>query len=119
MGLRLIGEAFAFGTRADLSGNEFRLLLHMAYTARDTDTPPIYFARREESAFALGRMVPDSPAPDDPQREQIEAERAAAFQAVKVAVAGLVRSGAIERRTVGGKGRRAVYAMTFPDRLLS
>lgn len=100
MGAQLVGKAFAFAALNDLRPNEALLLVWMAHTALDNDKQPRYFASRDESAIALGRSA-----------AEIAANRRAAHQAVKVAVAGLVKSGAIARIRVGREGTRAEYAL--------
>jgi hypothetical protein len=109
MGAQLVGRAIAFAAMNDLKPNEYRLLIFMALTALDTDQPPRYFASREESAFGLGRRVADGHTTDP---DEIAA-RDAAFKAVKLAVQGLVKCGAIERLQRGRSGRRAEFAVTF------
>lgn len=109
MGAQLVGRAIAFAAQNDLKPNEFRLLVFMALTALDTDQPPRYFASREESAYGLGRMVEDKFATDP----RAVSARDAAFWAVKVAVQGLVKAGAIERKQRGRNGRRAEFVLTF------
>lgn len=109
MGAQLVGKAFAFAVATSLKPNEKTLLIWMAFTALDSDQPPRYFASREESAYGLGRMVADRNTSDPVAL----AERASAFQLVKVATQGLVESGAIERVERGRSGHRAVFALTF------
>lgn len=113
VGARLVGEAFAFAAHRRLRPNEMRLLLFMALTALDTDKRPRYFAAREKSAVALGRLVPDTPSPTDPQYDRAIRERAAAFQRVKEAVQGLVAAGAIVSIKRGREGQRAEYELTL------
>lgn len=112
MGAGLVGRALAYGVEIQLNPNEFRLLVGMCLTALDADQPPRYYDSREASALILGRRVPDF-APDD---EPTELERDAAFKAVKVALNGLVKLGAIKRFRVGGNGRRAVYDLVLDAR---
>ncbi|MCM3779871.1 hypothetical protein [Microbacterium hydrocarbonoxydans] len=109
MGAGLVGRAIAYGADIQLNPNEFRLLVGMCLTALDADKPPRYFDSREALALILGRRVPDY-APED---EDGERERDAAFKAVKVALNGLVKLGAIKRYRVGGNGRRAVYDLVL------
>lgn len=73
-----------------LDGRPFRLLVHMALTAKDSDNPPMYWAGRDGMAEALGRE-------DDP----------AGHQAVKRALAVLKREGAVK---VDRKPRKARHA---------
>lgn len=109
MGAQLVGKAFVYAATHGLKPNETRLLLWMALTALDSDQPPRYFAAREESAFGLGHRIADRTTAD----ARAIAARASAFQLVKVALQGLVASGAIERLERGRAGRRAEYALTF------
>jgi hypothetical protein len=113
VGAQLVGKAFAFASRVALKPNEKLLLLWMSLTALDSDTPPKYFAARESSALALGRMVPDAPDPQDPDATSIEAERNAAFQRVKLATQGLVKAGAIRNVRRGREGSRAEFVLIF------
>lgn len=113
MGAQLVGRAFAFAATSRLTQSERLVLLFMAYTALDADKPPRYFASREQTAIALGRMVPDAVSPDDDRFAEVEAERTAAFQRVKLAVQGLVKAGAIERVRRGREGQRAEFVLVF------
>ena len=117
MGAQLVGQAFIFAARVPLKPNEFRLLLWMAHRALDSDKPPRYFAARESSALALGRIVPDQPDPFDPDADAINREREAAFQRVKIATQGLVRVHAIRSVRRGREGARAEYAIAFDGML--
>jgi hypothetical protein len=103
MGAQLVARAYRFGSQVALKPNEARLLMYMALTALDTDAEPKYFASREDSAFALGRDLANAS----------PAEIASAFQQVKVAVNGLMDTGAITRVTRGSAGRRAEYGITL------
>ncbi len=107
MGARLVGLAYIYAIDIPLNPNEFRLLCWMAMTALDDDPTPRYFAAREASALALGRRVVDDGYGDD--NDQLE--RDSAFQAVKVALNGLVAMGAIDRVVTGRNGRRSEYAI--------
>lgn len=107
MGARLVKQAIAFAVDVPLRPNEFRLLTYMAVTALDEDQPPRYFDSRESSALALGRRVPD------PGTSEADAERSAAFQAVKVALSGLTALGAVRRLKAGRAGQRAEYAIAL------
>lgn len=69
-----------------LRGSAFRLLVHMALTAKDSDSPPHYWGGRDGMAEALGKGAD-----------------AAGHQAVKRAVASLVAAGAITRVRGGRK----------------
>lgn len=109
MGAGLVGRALAYGADIQLNPNEFRLLVGMCLTALDADSPPRYYDSREASALILGRRVANA----TPEDEDAEREREAAFKAVKVALNGLVKVGAVKRLRVGGNGRRAVYGMVL------
>lgn len=109
MGANLVGRAIAFAVDIPLQPNEFRLLVGMSLTALDTDSTPRYFDSREASALILGRRVPNAVHADDPASDAVAREREAAFQAVKVALSGLNKLGAIKRARTGGNGRRAEY----------
>jgi hypothetical protein len=113
MGAQLVAAAYAFAAKHEppLKPNEKLLLIFMALTALDTDKSPRYFAARESSALALGRLVPDAPTSDNPRADEINAERAAAFQRVKEALAGLVKAKAIERVRSGRPGQRAEFVL--------
>ncbi|MCC2032188.1 hypothetical protein [Microbacterium allomyrinae] len=114
MGANLVGRTFSYRAHVPvLSQTEFDLLVYMSLTALDNDTPPLYFDSRESSALALGRIVPDAVAPDDPRCDEVDRERTAAFQRVKVAIQGLVALGAIERVRQGGNGHRAEFAIVL------
>lgn len=111
MGARLVGAAFVFGTRHDLKGNEARVLAFMALRALDTDTTPRYFAAREETAQALGYLVPDEPRPDDPDLAAAMRARSAAFRRVSEAITGLIDHGALRVIRRAQTGQRAEYAL--------
>lgn len=113
MGASLVKLAIAFGATHKLTGNEFRVLIQMAVTAKDTDPEPSYWSSREDSARALGRMIPDEPAPDDPDADAKRRERDAAFFALKGAIRGLRTAGAIQTTDPGRRGHRAVYKLTL------
>lgn len=106
MGAQLVGKAFAFGLSHRLTHAEFRLLAHMAHTARDTDQPPRYYGSREASAAALGYWLPveGESAAGDRLRES-------AFEGVRRATAALVRKGAITRVRSGRAGQRAEFTI--------
>jgi len=118
VGATLTGEAFAYAAREYAAGrpllhNERLLLLFMAHTALDADQPPRYFGSRERSAVALGRMVPDEPSMDQPDRDRLLKERHNAFSLIKTATRGLVARGAIERVRTGRAGQRAEFVLRF------
>lgn len=113
MGLRLVGEVMSYRVDVPLHANEFGLLIGMAYTARDSDDPPRYYDSREASALALGRRVPDAHPGDQGCRCSDCRSRAAAFEAVKVALRGLVALGAVERVRRARAGQRAEYAIVL------
>lgn len=84
-----------------LDGRPFRLLVHMALTAKDSDSPPKYWAGRDGMAAALGRN-------DDP----------AGHQAVKRALSVLKREGAVKLDRAPRKARhtaRWVLVLTPPS----
>lgn len=119
MGATLTGEAFAYAAMEHEAGrplphNERLLLLFMAHTALDADQPPRYFGSRERSAVAFGRMVPDEPSLDQPDRDRLMRERHNAFSLIKTATRGLVARGAIERVRSGRAGQRAEFVLRFP-----
>lgn len=113
MGAQLVGRVIAYGADVPLKPNEFRLLVGMAHTALDTAERPRYFDSREASAMILGRRVPDAVHESDPSSERVTKERNAAFQAVKEALNGLSKLGAIKRQRTGGNGRRAEYTIVL------
>lgn len=100
-----------------LSADARVVLLLMAMHARDDDEVPRYFMQREATCVALGRMVPDAPARDDPRAAAIVRERAAAFQRLKVVTGELVASGMLQRVKRGQRHQRAEYALTIPSPL--
>lgn len=106
-----MGRVIAYGVDVPLKPNEFRLLVAMALTALDGDTPPRYFDSREASAVALGRRVPDALPADHPDFRLVDDERKAAFSAVRQAIDGLVKLEAIERLKAATNGRRAEFAL--------
>lgn len=110
MGIKLIGRSIVYGVDVPLHGNEFRLLVGMSYTALDDDETPRYFDSREAAALKIGRRVPDAH-PGKTCTCEICRERSKAFEAVKVAIRGLVALGAIERLKRGQAGQRAEYAI--------
>lgn len=107
MGARLVKRAYIYAVDVPLTPNEFRLLNWMALTALDEDITPRYFDSRESSALALGRRVVDDGYGDDDDQRQ----RAAAFEAVKVAQRGLVSLRAVTRIKNGRNGQRTEYAI--------
>lgn len=113
MGIRHVNAAFAILVGKDVTPSAARVLLWMAKTARDDDDPPVYFASREATAVALGRLVPDEPAADHPDHAKIVREREAAFRRVQEAMTSLTRSGLITRRSAGGRGRTATYELNL------
>jgi len=89
MGANHVSTIYAqWGRRID--GCAFRLLVHMALTALDSDNPPMYWAGRDGMAAALGK--------DDD---------AAGRQAVKRALAVLKREGAVKVAEKARKSRNA------------
>ena len=89
MGANHVSTIYAqWGRRID--GCAFRLLVHMALTALDSDNPPMYWAGRDGMAAALGK--------DDD---------AAGRQAVKRALHILKREGAVKVAKKAVKSRNA------------
>lgn len=114
MGLKLIKRAFATFGDVHLSGDARTVLLYMAMTARDDGDPPRYFARREETVYVLGRRVPDRLPATHPRAAEVDRQRAAAFQRLKVVTAELVAAGFLERVKRGQRNQRAEYAIRLP-----
>lgn len=107
MGARLVKLTYVYAADIPLNPSEFRLLVWMSMTALDDDPTPRYFDSRESSALALGRRVVDDGYGDEADQR----ERAAAFEAVRVALNGLVALGAVDRVKTGRNGRRSEYAI--------
>lgn len=105
--MKLVKRSFIYAADVPLTPNEFRLLQWMALTALDEDVTPRYFDSRESSALALGRRVVDDGYGD----ESDQRERNAAFEAVKVALRGLVAVRAVTRIKNGRNGQRSEYAI--------
>lgn len=119
MGSRLVTDALAWSglrtlQREPISDRAYRLLIHMAHTAHDSDSDRVragrYFARWEASAAALGVAVPDDAT--DPESQRL---RRNAYKRVKEVRLELARSGAI--RPVGNArpGRTAEYVIELSD----
>ena len=113
MGAELVRRAITFGTITHLTGNEFSVLVQMAVIALDSDQVPRYAGGRDELARSLGRILPSAPNADDPEFERISSEREAGLQAVKEAVKGLRKKGAIRRAPGAMVTERAVYEVTL------
>lgn len=123
MGAQNVSQAFLWAAdrqedaldpaEAPPTPNEMRLLIWMSLHALDRDIPPRYFMRREGTAVAFGRKIPDEPDPESPDAEDVRRERAAAFQRIKIATQGLVKKGAIRRVRRGREGVIAEYALIF------
>lgn len=107
MGARLVKLTYVYAADIPLNPSEFRLLIWMSMTALDDDPTPRYFDSRESSALALGRRVVDDGYGD----EEDQRERAAAFEAVRVALKGLVALGAVDHIKRGRNGHRSEYAI--------
>jgi hypothetical protein len=118
MGWELWRSLLVWSAANPLTGREYRLLNYMVHVARDDDDPPVYFAGRLESLFALGQVVPDEPAAGSPQAAEIRRQRRAAFNELRVVIKGLVDKGAIRRRNHAHAGERAVYEIAIPPRAL-
>lgn len=84
----------------DLPDKAFRLLVHMALTAKDSHTEPTYCGGREALAMALGLPPGDK----------------GSHQSVKRAVRALVDAGAVSRVLTGYAGKRSEYRIHFPER---
>ncbi|QOD93484.1 hypothetical protein [Chryseoglobus sp. 28M-23] len=109
----------AFGAiardRKPLTPNARLVLLWMALTALDNDAKPVYFAVRESTAIALGRMLHDPVDIDDPRHAEISRERDSVFRMVQRALSELVDRGYIKRRKRGQKWQHAEYELTLPS----
>lgn len=116
MGAQLVKRAFAAVARdpRSLTQNARLVLLWMALTALDTDERPTYFAAREATALAIGRMVPEAVEDDDPTFGAVSRDRESAFRMVQRATTELVERGYIRRRKRGQKWQRAEYEITLP-----
>ncbi|WP_460774228.1 hypothetical protein [Microbacterium sp. GXF7504] len=99
------------GTRHDLTGNEARVLAWMALHALDNDARPRYFMGREQTAMALGYMVPDEVARDHPEHRGISRARAAAFRRVSEAISGLAAHRIIHELRSAHSGQRAEHEL--------
>jgi len=100
-----------------LPDRSFRALSWMAYRTKDEDVPPMFWGGREELAFALGRKVPPEPHPADttPRAVEHRRQRAADFEAVKVAVRGLTSKGAILLVRKASGSAPAVYSLHLAE----
>lgn len=94
-----------------LPGGAYKTLMVMAYHSLDADAAPGYWRGRDPIAKALGRMPPDEPHPDDTSAAAVAArkERAAAYEAVKVATRQLLEARAIGLRRRGKPKKPAAY----------
>ncbi|MBU1250621.1 MAG: hypothetical protein KJ659_09085 [Actinobacteria bacterium] len=117
MGIRLVKAAYVALADAKVTPSARTVLIWMAMTARDEDSPPRYFAGREVTAFALGRRIPDEPYPDDPDRDDINREREAAFRRLQDAMTSLERAQLITRLKSAARGRTAEYRLELTPRL--
>jgi hypothetical protein len=108
MGATNVTLVYAHWTRLD--GAPFRVLIYMALVSLDADDPPRYFGGWEALANALGRQLP----PKDDPGQKAQRERAAAAEAVRVAVRQLTRAGAVSTLRPAGAGHRAEYALHLP-----
>lgn len=118
MGIRLVKAAFVALVDAEVTPSARTVLVFMAMTARDDDTPPRYFAGRESTVLALGRRIPDEPYPDDPERDAVTRERDAAFRRLQDAMTSLERAQLITRLKSAARGRTAEYQLNLIPRLL-
>ena len=94
MGARLVAQVFTHWTH--LPDRPFRVLVRMAHIAKDTNPVPIYWAGRDDLAFALGLPPGES-----------------AYQAVKRAVRQIVKAGAVEIEYLGHATKRTEYRLTL------
>jgi hypothetical protein len=101
----------AYARWAHLSHVPFRLLVYMALRSIDDDNPPQFWGGREELAHALGRVVPPEPAKNDSsaRAQQFRKQRAADFEAVKVALRPLAAVSVIVLSRRAGGGLPACY----------
>lgn len=104
MGLFAAKNAVLVAARLGLGGPAARLLLHMALEcfdeARDDQPKLRYFAGRESSAISLGYLAPDNGSD-------------AAHSAVKRAMRELIRTGAVSRLRVGGRGQTSEFELNL------
>ena len=102
MGLFAAKNAVLVAAQLGLGGPAARLLLHMCLECfdedRDDQAKRRYFAGRESSAIALGYLAPDNGSE-------------AAKSAVKRAMRELIRTGAVSRIRVGGRGQTSEYEL--------
>ena len=99
----LVGAGHATRVYVEWSGlpdKAFRLLVHMALTAKDSHTEPTYWGGREALAVALGMPANDKKS----------------HLSVKRAVRVLVDAGAVSRVLTGYAGKRSEYRIHFPER---
>lgn len=94
------------------------LLVRMAVSALDDDTPPMFWGGRTALATAIGRDVPDAPPMTDRSRDADLARKARrdAFKAVERAVQALTRSGAVVLTNRPGPGERGCYELRIMPR---
>lgn len=95
MGARNVSAAFSTW-RPHLTNRDMLALVYMANTARDADTPPVYYGGWENLAHALGQDA------DDPGK-----------RTALRALATLAKAGAITSSGNAHKGVRAEYALNL------
>lgn len=116
MGGELVRQAYAASFIADERGesmerNERDALVYMASTAMDNDPEPRYWGGHEAIArYALGRTMP----PGNATEEDRKARRSIS-ETVRVAIAGLVNRGAIQREGEAYPGHSMVYRLTISE----
>lgn len=105
MGIRLIGSAL-MPDWSGLSDRAFRVLIHMAYTAKDTATnghaAATHWAGHEALIIAVLGLDPD---------QLSDAEREAADKKIQRAIRELKAAGALEVISSGSRGRVPVYRL--------
>ena len=107
MGIRLIGSAL-LPDWSGLSDRAFRVLIHMAYTAKDTATngyaAATYWAGHEPLMIAVLGVDPD---------RMSDVERDTAARKIKRAIQELKDAGLVTLVSSASRGRTAVYRLTI------
>lgn len=91
-----------------LSGNAYKVLMNMAFTAKDDEG--LYYGGWERLAFGMGRYEWPRPDDDSPDAQRLLRSHQ---RAVEGALTEVVKAGAAVRVVTGGNGRRAVYRLTL------